>query len=94
MSSDAFRYVWMRSEISEIFWKFSGEDLYSVDDSERVQRFLEVFGRVWMHSDAFGCVRKQMEGFGKQELNSLDFLRLFLHVFAWFLWVVWITFRK
>ena len=48
---------------SENFWEFSGEDLYSVDDSERFRRFLEAFGRVRMHSDAFGSFWKLPEIF-------------------------------
>ena len=63
--SGAFGCVWMCSEISENFRKFSGEDLYSVDDSERFRRFSEAFGRVRMHLDAFGCIRKFLEASGK-----------------------------
>ena len=58
MRSDAFGYIRMRSDefgnFGMILENF-GTNLYSFDNSERFQRFLEVFGRVWTHSDAFGC---------------------------------------
>ena len=76
MRSDAFGCVRMRSEVSETFWEFSGENLYSVDDSERFRRFLEVFGCVRMHSDAFGCIRKFLEASGNFRFFCFFFLRI------------------
>ena len=68
MRSDTFGCVQMLLEISETFWKFSGQNLYSFDDSERFRRFLEVFGRVRIHLDAFGCMRKFLEASGNFQI--------------------------
>ena len=63
MRSDTFECVRMRSENSGKILDVFGKNKYSFDDSECFRRFLEVFGCVWMHSDAFGSFWKLPEIF-------------------------------
>ena len=64
--SDASGHIRMRSDAFGNFGKFLEvfrNNLYSFDDSERFQRFLEIFGCVRMHSDVFGSFWKLPEIF-------------------------------
>ena len=47
----------MRSEISEMFWKFSGKICIN-------STILNVFGGFWRFSDVFGCIRMHSDAFG------------------------------
>ena len=73
MRSDTFGCVRMLSEISETFWKFSGQIcIHSriLNVSGGFWRFLDMFGCIRMHSDAFGSFWKLPEVFGIFERNK------------------------
>ena len=74
--SDAFGCVRMRSEISEMFWKFSGKICIN-------STILNVFGCFWSFADVFGCIRMHSEVFRSFRKFS-DFLNMFLENFETF----------